>query len=193
MIPGIVLAAGASSRMGRPKALLQAAGMTFVRRILRALRDGGVSSAIVVVRPGSPQLIEEIGRAGFGRAIENPRADEGGQLSSLLVGINAVDAPDVRGALVTLVDVPLITSATIRTLLDRAAASSAPVLRAVHHGRHGHPVVFKREVFDALRMADPAIGAKAVMHSLEVEDVEVDDAGVTRDVDTPEDYEELQH
>jgi molybdenum cofactor cytidylyltransferase len=192
MIPGIVLAAGASSRMGRPKALLQAAGMTFVRRILGALRDGGVVSAVVVVRPGAPQLVEEIGRAGFGRAIENPRADEGGQLSSLLVGIDAVDGREIPGVLVTLVDVPMISSATIRTLLDRAAVSPAPVLRAVHRGRHGHPVVFKREVFAALRAADPAIGAKAVMHSLEVEDVEVDDPGVTEDVDTPEDYERLQ-
>ncbi len=69
--------------------------------------------------------------------------------------------------------------------------SNAPVLRAVHLGRHGHPVVFKRAIFDALRHADPAVGAKAVLHAAAVEDVEVDDPGVVDDVDTPDDYARL--
>jgi molybdenum cofactor cytidylyltransferase len=190
MVPALVLAAGASSRMGSPKALLRVAGRTFVATILDALRDAGVASTVVVVRPDSSEVVAEIGRTGFGRAIQNARADEG-QLSSLLAGLDAVDAPAVRGVLVTLVDVPLITSGTIRTLLDRAAVSPAPIVRAVHRGRHGHPVVFARDVFGALRAAHPAIGAKAVLRAFPVEDVEVDDPGVIADVDTPEDYERI--
>ena len=116
---------------------------------------------------------------------------EPGELSSLLAGLTAIDEPGVDAALVTLVDVPLITSATVSTLIVRAALSSASILRAVHDGRHGHPVVFKRRVFDALRSADLSAGAKAVMRAYGVEDVEVPDPGIARDVDTPEDYASL--
>jgi CTP:molybdopterin cytidylyltransferase MocA len=190
VIPAIVLAGGASSRMGQPKALLCVEGRTFVRRLLDTLRAGGITDAIVVVRPGADGVRREIDRAQWGRAVENPQPDRG-QLSSLLTGLDELDRPDVDGILVTLVDVPLIRPSTIAALLSRAHVATAPILRAVHRGRHGHPVVFLRPVFDALRRADPEAGAKTVLRSYAVEDVEVEDAGVVRDVDTPEDYAAL--
>jgi len=176
MTPAIVLAAGASSRMGRPKALLPAGDRTFIRTILDCLREGGIADAVVIVRPGQDALTAAVEASGFGRAVENPRADEG-QLSSLIIGLDAIDRPGVDAVLVTLVDVPLIGAASVRLLLDRAAVSDAPVLRAVHQGRHGHPVIFKRVLFDPLRRADPATGAKAVVRSVPVEDVETGDPG----------------
>ncbi len=187
MIPAIVLAAGASTRMGRPKALLQAGGRTFLRAILETLRAGGAPDAVVVVRSGDAAAIVEVAATGFGRTVVNPRADEG-QLSSLIAGLDAIDGPAVDAALVTLVDVPLVTPATVQLLLARAAVSAAPILRAVHQGRHGHPVIFKRSLFDALRQADPSTGAKAVLRAHVVEDVEVPDPGVAQDIDTPADY-----
>jgi CTP:molybdopterin cytidylyltransferase MocA len=190
MIPAIVLAAGASTRMGRPKALLTARGRTFIRTILDTLAEAGLADIAVVVRAGQEPLMREIDGAAGARLVVNPRPDEG-QLSSLIAGLEAVDAPGVTAALVTLVDVPLIRASTVRVLLARAAGPGAPILRAVNRGRHGHPVVFRREVFAALRAADPAVGAKAVMRAVAVEDVEVDDPAVAVDVDTPDDYERL--
>ena len=190
MIPAIVLAAGASTRMGTPKALLRAGDRTFVRRILDTLRDGGIATAVVVVRPGDVSVAEEIAAGGFGRTVTNARA-ELGQLTSLVAGLDAVEAPGVEAILVTLVDVPLIAPATVRALCARAATSPAPIVRAVHRGRHGHPVIFKRALFDALRRADPAVGAKEVVRTSTIDDVEVDDGGVVEDVDTPEDYRRL--
>lgn len=187
MLPAIVLAAGASTRMGRAKALLPAGNRTFVRRILETLSDAGVSEAVVVVRPGQADVIAEIEAAGFGRPVVNPRPDEG-QLSSLIAGLDAVDRDGVEGVLVTLVDVPFISADAVRTLIARAQRSDAAILRAVHHGRHGHPVVFRKRVFDALRHADPAIGAKTVIRDWPPEDVEVPDPWVVEDVDTPADY-----
>ena len=94
--------------------------------------------------------------------------------------------------LVTLVDVPLLRPETVARLVARAGQSSAPVLRVVHGGRHGHPVIFRRVVFQALRTADPEIGAKAILRAHMIEDVEVDDPGVLRDVDTPDDFARLE-
>lgn len=187
MISAIVLAAGASSRMGSPKALLRTGDRTFVRAILETLRSAGVADVVVVIRSGQPEVIAEIEASGFGRHVLNPRPDDG-QLSSLLAGLDAVDRDGVEAVLVTLVDVPLIGADAVRTLVARARASDAAILRAVHHSRHGHPVVFKKRVFDALRRADPAVGAKAVIRDWPPEDVEVDNPGVLEDVDTPADY-----
>jgi CTP:molybdopterin cytidylyltransferase MocA len=176
--------------MGRPKALLRVEGTTFVRRILDTLHAGGIHDVVVVLRSGHTETSAEV-IAGGGRVVVNPRADEG-QLSSLLAGLAAVDAPDVDAALVTLVDVPLIQPSTVRALIERAAHRMAPVLRAAYRGGHGHPVVFTRAVFDAIRRADPAVGAKAVLRAVAVEDIEVDDPFVIRDVDTPEDYQSIE-
>jgi molybdenum cofactor cytidylyltransferase len=189
VIPAIVLAAGASSRMGRPKALLRSGGRTFVARILDTLHEAGVTHSVVVVRPDADAVEREVAAAG-GRVVVNP--DPGrGQLSSLVAGLDAVDEPRIIAALVTLVDVPLVAASTVAALLARAPASAAPIVRATYRHRHGHPVIFRRDLFDALRRADPALGAKAVMRAHAIEDVDVDDPGVVRDVDTPDDYHRM--
>src|SRR5262245_56248885 len=157
--------------MGRPKALLRIDGRTFVRHVIDALRDGGIDEIAVVLRPQHSEAAAEVA-AGAGHVVVNPRADEG-QLSSLIAGLDAVDVPGVDSVLVTLVDVPLVRPATVRALVERAATSSAAVVRATYRGAHGHPVIFTRGVFAALRAADPAVGATAVLHAVTVEDVEV--------------------
>jgi CTP:molybdopterin cytidylyltransferase MocA len=191
MYPGIVLAAGRSSRFGRPKALAAAGDKTFITQILQALAAAGVGETVVVARPGDEGLEDEVDRAGPAvRIVVNPDPERG-QLSSLLTGVDAIDRSDIDGAIVLLVDMPLVSASAIRRVIDASRSSPAAIVRAVHSGRHGHPVVFKRETFDALRAADPSVGAKAVVHAMRVEDVEVGEPGVIEDVDTPEDYRRL--
>ena len=192
MIPGVILAAGRSSRMGQSKALLpvRSGGQSFVRHLAAVLLEGGVIDVIVVGRPDDGPLRAEVESAGTGvRLVVNAHADAG-QLSSVIAGVNAADRPGVHGVLVTPVDVPLILPGTVRALLTAFAARRAPVLRATYLGRHGHPVIFGRGVFDALRRADPAVGAKAVVqaHAGELVDLDVDDPGVLHDIDAPDDY-----
>src|SRR5678815_1388096 len=191
MVPAIVLAAGASRRMGRPKALLPLGDRSFIRCIVDTLDAAGVTNIFVIVRPDTRDAVAaEIAFSPKARMVVNTRAEDG-QLSSLVTGLDTVDAPGVEAVMVTLVDVPLVRPATVQSLIARARVSASPILRAVHGGRHGHPVIFKREVFEALRAADPAVGAKAVMRAIGVEDIEVDDPGILQDVDTPEDYTSL--
>jgi molybdenum cofactor cytidylyltransferase len=181
--------------MGRSKALLPVRpdGPSFVRHLIASLLAGGVVDVLVVGRPDDRDLRETVEAAGTGaRFVANDRADEG-QLSSLIAGVNAADRPGVHGVLMTPVDAPLVQAETVRALLALFASRQAPIVRAAHGGRHGHPVVFGRSVFDEIRRADPAVGARAVVraHRADVVDLEVEDPGVLHDVDGPDDYARL--
>ena len=196
MIPAIVLAAGKSSRMGRPKALLPigSSGDTFLTHILHVLRSSGIARAVVViggdagiVRTTLPPDDE------FLRVVENENYEQG-QLSSLLTGLSSVEerSDDVEAVIVTLVDLPLITSATVRAVLEAyRRAPGAPIVRPRRGNRYGHPAIFARRLFAELRTADPSTGAKPIVHAHAAEEVSVDvaDDGAFTDIDTPEDYE----
>jgi CTP:molybdopterin cytidylyltransferase MocA len=214
MIRGIVLAAGASSRMGRAKAALPLgqSGETVVSRVIRTLILGGVPDVVVVsgahidaVRAAMPAFAEAsafakapadktAGKPGTARARVVEHAGwQAGQLSSLLAGLAAIDDPQLEAALVLPVDVPLVHAATVSAVIEAWRRTRPPIVRPVHGDRHGHPVIFDRSVFEDLRSADPNIGAKAVFarHRDRVLDVEVKDPGAFEDIDTPEDYEKI--
>jgi len=195
IVPGLVLCAGRSSRMGQPKALLPTSrpGETFVGRVVHVLREGGIDDVVVVVGPETPSLSLALeGENPAPRVVVNEAPDRG-QLSSLLVGLRAIDHPGVGGVLVTLVDVPLIDVETVRRLREAHERSRAPVVRPVRDGRHGHPVIFDRAVFDELRQADLTAGAKAVVnaHLERIEEVPVPLDGPFMDIDTPDEYRRL--
>ena len=196
MIPGVVLAGGASSRMGgRPKALLPTGhgDETFLARVVSAMREGGVDDVVVVAGYHLEAIVSasEL-MAPFVRVLHNP-ASERGQLSSLLVALEAIDGPGVRAMLVTLVDLPLVSPATVRAVLDGYRRSGAPIVRPARDGRHGHPVLFDRSLFDELRRADPEQGAKPIVraHAADGLEIEIEDEGAFADVDTPEDYQRV--
>jgi molybdenum cofactor cytidylyltransferase len=194
MIPGIVLAGGKSSRMGRPKALLPigSAGDTFFDRVTRTLLDAGIEDVIVVVGADA-EAIHAGARPRSGvRIVDNPDHDQG-QLTSLLAGLHAIDAARATALLVTLIDVPLVSVATVRTLIAAQRERGAPIVRPVSNGRHGHPVIFGRELFSELQRADPAHGAKLVVraHAADMIEVPIDDEGAFTDIDTREEYERI--
>jgi molybdenum cofactor cytidylyltransferase len=196
MIPAVVLAAGKSSRMGRTKALLPlgSSGETFLGRVIRVLREGGVDAIIVVIGGDAAAVRASLPRDDVHvSSIENPRYEEG-QLSSLLAGLAAVEQrhDSVEAVMVTLVDLPLISAATVRAVREAFLANpDAPLVRPRRGERHGHPVVFNRSIFGELRRSDSSKGAKAVVHAHAAEEVNVnvDDEGAFIDIDTPEDYE----
>lgn len=147
----------------------------------------------MVGRDGDDALRDEVDRlAPFAAFVVNHKPEHG-QLSSLICGLNAADRPAVRAIMVTPVDVPLIAPGSVSALVAAFEATRAPIVRAVHGGAHGHPVIFARRLFDELRRADPTRGAKAVLraHENAILDVDVADPGVLTDVDAPEDYERV--
>jgi molybdenum cofactor cytidylyltransferase len=191
MIPALVLAAGLSTRMGRPKATLPLGeGDTFLTRIVRTLQAAEVADIVVVLGHEADSIARSLEHHNLNpRVVFNPKY-QSGQLSSVLAGLGTVDRPGVSAMLLTLVDVPLVSSTTVRAVVDRYRQTRAPIVRPVRGDQHGHPVLIDRSLFDNLRGADPTVGAKAVVraHVSRAGDVLVDDDGSFLDIDTPEAY-----
>ena len=190
MVPAIVLAAGRSTRMGSAKALLMLDRETFLSRVVRTLRDAHVDDVVVVLGHEPDAIVADCERRALNVRFAINRDYDAGQLTSLLTGLRVIDRPGVAAALVTLVDVPLVTASTVRAVLERYRRTHATIVRPVVGGRHGHPVLIDRALFGELRAASPADGAKHVVraHTSAEGEVEIHDKGAYRDVDTPEEY-----
>lgn len=193
MIGGIVLAAGRSRRMGRPKALLKLHGETFLSRAVSALAGGGCSRVVVVTGPPEVPGSEEIGR--LSRAAEalvlvNP-VIESEQIASLRLAL--AEIPEAEAVVVTPVDMPLIDPTVVRTLVREFRRAGPPLVVPTYNGARGHPVLFSRELFPDLLQADLSEGARSVVRASESDllEVEVPDPAVLVDVDTPDQYRRL--
>jgi CTP:molybdopterin cytidylyltransferase MocA len=191
-IPAIVLAAGKSTRMGRAKATLPLAGETFLSRIVRTFSSAGIDDIVVVVGHEADRITASLVQSGtVARVVPNPHYERG-QLSSLQTGLNAI-APGVAGALVTLVDVPLVSSATVRAVVERYRLTRAPIVRPTRGSEHGHPVLVDRSLFELLLRADPEGGAKDIVraHASSAGDLAIDDEGAFLDIDTMDVYQRV--
>jgi molybdenum cofactor cytidylyltransferase len=187
MICGIVLAAGRSRRMGEPKALLPAGDGTFLRRVARALAEGGCTPVVVVVGAGeeAERIVEEAEREGAGVAVSaDPEAE---QVDSLRAGLRALP-PGAEAAVVTPVDVPDVSAALVRRLVEGFRRTRAPVAVPAAGGRHGHPVLFSRAVFPELLSGGLAEGARSVVHRHRDALLEVEVERLPPDLDTPGEY-----
>ena len=163
MLAGLVLAAGESSRMGgSPKAALKApCGRTFVGRVIDVLAESGVDNLIVVTGEHHDAVVAAVTGDAPRRLpifVKNPNPARG-QLSSLWVGMDHAITPDVEALLVTLVDVPMITAEVVRQVIDGWRSTGAPIVRPAIGPRHGHPVLYDRSLFAALRTAPLEQGA----------------------------------
>ena len=178
--------------MGRPKALLPigSSGETFFDRVTQTLLAAGIEDIVVVVGADADAIRAGARPVAGVRIVDNPDYARG-QLTSLLAGLRACDTSRASAALVTLIDVPLVSAETVRSLIAAHLASDAPIVRPISQGRHGHPVIFGRGLFDQLERADPSQGAKPVVraHKTEMVEVPLDDEGAFTDIDTREDYE----
>jgi molybdenum cofactor cytidylyltransferase len=193
VLAAIILAAGESSRMGSPKALLtDPEGDSFVARVARTFVEAGIGNLIIVTGRHHDDVARAVANVRDVVRIVRNDAPERGQLSSLWVGLDAVQPLDPDAVLMTLVDVPFVTAATVRAVVDAWRRTGAPIVRPAIGERHGHPVLFDRAVLPELRRAPLDQGAKAVVHAHagELVDVAVEDEGAVTDIDTPGDYED---
>ncbi|MCA9705428.1 MAG: NTP transferase domain-containing protein [Myxococcales bacterium] len=191
-LAAVVLAAGASSRMGRPKALLRWRGRPFVHHAIALARAAGAHPVVVV--EGAVALPDEA-LAGAIRARNEAWAE--GPLRSLQAGLRALaDAgPPDAAVLVLTVDRPHVRAETVRALADAHAADPAAIWQPRHGARRGHPIVHPAELVPALVELRPPQTPRTLLARPEVAArrrfVDVDDPAVLDNLDRPEDLERL--
>jgi molybdenum cofactor cytidylyltransferase len=194
VIAGIILAAGASSRMGSPKALLDYRGETFIERLVRVLAS--VCDPVIVVLGYHAAVIRSRVEATAAIAI-NP-APERGQLSSLQTGLEVLPA-EAEGFLFTPVDSPAVEIETIERLAaefrrrDPATLLVIPRIDLGHGVQRGHPIFATRTIADEFLALPVTAKASEVIHRHVPRTVYVDvnDPGILTDIDDPEAYRRL--
>lgn len=168
--------------MGRPKALLEYHGATFLDTAIGLFAR---CSPVIVVLGAEAGEIRECARrdATF---VVNPDSARG-QITSMQCGLRAVP-PEAGGVLFTLVDHPAVSAATIDALLDGAGGALLRVPR--YNGKRGHPIWFSRELIPEFLALDKSGAARDVVrrHADDTEFLDLDDPGILSDVDTPPDY-----
>ena len=173
--------------MGTPKALLPLRGRTFLETILDAISRSSVEHTVVVVGHHRKEIEARVTLA---NTVFN--ADyELGMITSFQSGIRALP-PATSGALLFLVDHPLVEPATIDTLIANFAPNR--IVLPVFDGRRGHPVLFASEILQEILQLPPSQGANIVVRKdpARILEVSVDAPGILVDVDTPEDFDRLR-
>jgi molybdenum cofactor cytidylyltransferase len=194
VIAAIVPAAGRSERMGRPKLILPIDGVPLIRRVVLALREGGVTMIVVVTPPvdadETPRLVTEAERDGA--TIVSPRARPPDMRASFEAGLSILEQRTAPAAvLVVPGDSPGLTAATVARVIVEARSHPGQIVLPTSGGRRGHPLALPWNLARAVRTLPPGVGVNALLtlHKNFVLTLEIADRGVLADLDTPEDYQ----
>ena len=190
MISGVILAAGRSARLGRPKQLLPLAGQPLLVHVLRHAAASALDEVILVLGHEAAAIAAAVGDWGQ-RLVLNPD-HAAGQSTSLRAGLAALD-PATNGALFLLGDQPQVGPTVIDGLIAAHSARGGRIMVPRYGGQPGNPVLFARALFPELARVTGDEGARSVVraHPNDVIHVDVGPGPPPRDVDTEEDYAAL--
>lgn len=192
-IAGILLSAGASRRMGEPKALLPFGQMSVLEQCVENLHQAGVARVIIVLGDGAERLVDALSslfaREGVSGVVNERHAD--GMLSSVQRGVEAADEAGADGWLLSLVDQPFVRPETIRAVADAFRTTARRVVVPTFDGRRGHPVGLDASLRGAVLALDSrSAGLRDLVRELADDTLLLPVASdeILRDMDTPDDY-----
>jgi molybdenum cofactor cytidylyltransferase len=185
MLAAVILSAGASERMGSPKALLPYQGRPFLEHLLEVTTHPKIAARRVVLGAHAEPIAAAVKLSPQERVIN---ADwRNGQLSSIQAAIRTLPE-GTDGLLLCLIDHPLITATLADRLIQHFYASRAKIVLPTFQGKRGHPVIFAAELYAELLTAPPEKGARAVVwaHAGEVVELPTDEQGSVLNLNDPE-------
>lgn len=187
-IAAVVLAAGASTRMGRNKLLLALNGETVVRRAARTAISAGLDPVIVVTGHARDEVESELHGLRCRSVFNGEHAN--GTHTSVVAGIGGVGDEACAAAIVMLADMPLVTPSMLRALIERYRESGAPLAASRYGGEvNAPPILYDRRLFDELRNMDARCGREVVRRHRHAAVEVAWPAEAARDLDRPEDYD----
>ena len=188
MIWAIVLAAGESKRMGKPKLLLPFGERTIIESVIENVVHSEVHKTVVVLGSNREEMEKKIGRLPV-KIVVNPRYRKG-MHSSVQFGFRAIPE-DAEAAMVVLGDQPSLSSFTINIIVDAYNRTDSGIVLPIHKGKRGHPVLIDMKYRGEIDNLNPDIGLRELLHrhTRDILEVEVANSGILRDIDEWEDYE----
>lgn len=190
MIAAVVLAAGASTRMGRPKLVLEIAGRPVIQHVVVHVRQSRCDRIVVVVGDATDGVVQGARDPGV-QIVVNERHREG-MGTSIAAGISALPQ-DAEAAVIVLGDQPRVTAASINALIDAYRATGKPLVASRYGGVTGAPTLIGRALFDEARHIQGDVGGRWLIdrHPGLVEEVPLS-PDLAVDLDTPEDFARLR-
>jgi len=189
-IAGLILAAGMSRRLGRPKQLLLVDGKPLLAHVVERALQSRLDAVTVIVGHEAEAVRRAISPYDVALSVNSRYAE--GQSTSLVAGVDALPG-NMEAAVVMLADQPGIRVASIDALIDVRRATRAPIVMTKYGDARSHPVLFGRETFDTLRAISGDKGAREVIRAYgdQVATVEDGRPAPPADVDTEEAYAAL--
>ena len=187
----VILAAGSSSRMGRPKQALRFGGSSLLRQCALAAL-GSVCTPVIVVTGANADISARELEGLDVRQVFNQHW-KGGMASSIRAGINdLLDAcPETDGCVILLCDQPFVTSDAISRLVFASRWAGKAIIASRYAGTFGVPALFNSSLFEELTQLEGTTGAKTVIARLAAETHFIDLPDGAVDIDTPDDYQQL--
>ena len=191
-IAAVVLAAGASTRMGTAKQLLQIDGRPLVQHVLDNVQRSGVGEIILVLGHSAAAIQRELKLEGA-KVVLNENFLQG-MGTSLKSGLARVDS-QVQAALIILADQPFVRPETLDQLIAAHERTRAQIVIPTYRGFRGNPVLLDRSVFPEVMGLSGDIGCRAIFgeHQDGIVKLEVGDVGILLDIDQKKDYESLRN
>lgn len=186
MLAAVILSAGASSRMGRPKALLPYREGTFLEHLIRVTRHPRIGVTRIVLGAGA-DAIQSAAKLDPSLVVLNPDWEKG-QLSSICAGLRSLIGIDTDGMVLCPVDHPLVSAGLVNELVERFYSEGRAVVVPTYKGRRGHPAIFSSALYAELLAAPVDKGARAVVwaHAGDVLEVPTDEEGVVLNLNDPD-------
>ena len=188
----VLLAAGGSSRLGRPKQLLEYEGQSLLRRAAEAALGSRCEPVIVVLGCEAEACAKVL--AGLPvRIIVNEKWSEG-LAGSIRVGIQALEEEQAGlfCGMIAVADQPQLSAAMLDALIDKQIRSGAKMVAAEYAGKAGVPALFCASLFGQLKALDGDQGARQILRTHPLAVVRVPFPGGAEDIDTPEDWAKLR-
>jgi len=188
-VVGLILAAGKSERMGRPKPLLPFRGSCFLTHVLTEASCSKLTEVKVVLGHHAKAILQALPEIEPKTLVHSDY--EYGQLSSLQCGLKHLTSAGLDGVMVLLIDHPMVHRDLVNRLIETFTQNDSSIVIPSFEHRRGHPMIFGADLFNELLAAPLDQGAVSVVrkHSHEILHLEVDEPGVLVDIDTPEAYE----
>jgi molybdenum cofactor cytidylyltransferase len=186
LLAAVILSAGASSRMGRPKALLPYREGTFLEHLIEVTRHPRIGLTRIVLGAGAEQ-IRTIAKLDPSVVVLNPEWEQG-QLSSICAGLRSLEGFDVDGIVLCPVDHPLVSERLVGELVEQFYEARKAIVLPTYKGHRGHPVIFSRELFGELLAAPADQGARSVVwaRATDILEVPTDEEGVVLNLNDPD-------